>query len=100
MEEIEMYRQGDVLIVTSAIPKNAEKMPHCVLVHGVATGHSHRIETGAEQYICDNVRYVRVTDDTAQLVHEEHATIDLPKGEYAVRNQKEYSPAGNVAVID
>ncbi len=33
----------------------------------------------------------------AQLIHEEHAPIDLPTGAYRVVIQREYEPAPSVA---
>lgn len=36
--------------------------------------------------------FLEVTGETAEVVHEEHATIKLPQGTYRVWRQREYSP--------
>lgn len=90
-----MYRQGDVLIVeVEAIPADARPLDHCVIALGEATGHRHRIETGAEQLRTEGgVQYLRVLGDSADLVHEEHATITLPgPALYRVLHQREFMP--------
>lgn len=101
-----MYRQGDVLVVAIAsLPKDAapEKVAggRVVLAYGEVTGHAHAIDAREVQsfntkepvrvhdWNCE--RFLRVAT-TARLVHEEHATIELPPGDYAVIQQREYSP--------
>jgi hypothetical protein len=98
-----MYRQGDVLIVVvEEIPADARRAPDCVLARGEATGHSHRIESGAEQFVTpDGDRYIRVDRDVVALVHEEHGTVHLTgPAAYRVHLQREYRPAGPGTVRD
>ena len=89
-----MYRQGDVLFVPAAeVPADAAPAGHTVVAHGEVSGHTHRFECGAEQWIAAGVQFVRVTGATAELVHEEHATLSLPgPGVYRVVHQREYDP--------
>lgn len=90
-----LIRQGDVLIQrVEAIPGNLVPLPHVTLAHGEITGHSHRIENPAdvELYEVDGTLYLRVKSTTAALVHQEHATIQIPKGDYKVWRQREYTP--------
>lgn len=91
-----MYRQGDILIVkVGSIPADARLLDHCVIALGEATGHRHRIETGAEQLRTDaGDQFIRVLTPAADLVHEEHATITLPgPALYRVLHQREFMPA-------
>ena len=101
-----LFRQGDVLIFTA--PENVKKgkeIPRAddgrvILAHGELTNHHHAIASK------DATLFDRADDDTAlalgerilstrrkvTLKHEEHAPIDLPKGNYIVRTQVEYDP--------
>lgn len=91
-----LYRHGDVLVAkVKAIPEKAVKRPHLVLAEGELTGHSHRVlEAGsAELYQAGAEMYLRVLADGATLIHQEHGPIVLPRGEYRVWRQREYSPA-------
>jgi hypothetical protein len=88
-------RQGDVIIQRiSSIPGKLLKLPHVTLAHGEITGHSHRIENPAdvELYEIDGTLYLRVISDSASLLHQEHATLQIPKGDYKVWRQREYTP--------
>lgn len=95
-------RQGDVMLdPVEELPQEAKRASDCVLVRGVATGHSHRFERGATQWIApDNRRYVVVDAKTASLLHDEHATIKVPRGVYLVQRQREYAPEANRPVAD
>jgi hypothetical protein len=97
------YRHGDVLItrVSTRIPKAATKAPRAVLAEGEATGHAHRVETGAHMFVSvDGVRYLDVFDECATVTHEEHGPISLPRGRYVIGIQREYSPEGLRPVFD
>jgi len=102
---VNIYRQGDVLVVQiDSIPADAaaEKIEdRIVLAYGEVTGHAHAIsKEEAVSYKVDSPipifdwraeRFLLVAVK-AQLKHEEHATIDIPAGNYAVIQQREYSP--------
>lgn len=94
------YRQGDVLVSSvDSVPKKLTKVAReggrIVLAHGKSTGHSHAIATPK----CDLFRdpkdagamFVQVNAAQAELVHDEHTTITLPKGAYRVTRQREFS---------
>jgi hypothetical protein len=90
-----MYRQGDVLIVPAQeIPDDARAVDHCVLATGEATGHAHRIESGAVQLVtAGGEQFVRVEADQVEVRHEEHASIFLPgPAVYRIVHQREYAP--------
>ncbi len=92
------YRQGDVLLQrVTAMPKKLTKLPRIagrlVLAAGKSTGHSHAVPTTR----CDlftagpnaGEMFLQVRVVNAQLVHDEHTTIALPKGNYRVTRQRE-----------
>jgi hypothetical protein len=101
--EMPIYRHGDVIIKSvDALPSNAKKRASVTLAYGEITGHSHRITdpTAAQTYEIDGVLYLQVTASVAKLIHEEHATIELPQGVYQVWQQREYSPGEIRRVYD
>ena len=89
-----MWRHGDVLIDKAKVPKAAVARPRPILAEGELTGHAHRIADPRTAVLLehDGTRYLRVTAKTATVVHEEHAPIELPRGEYRVWRQREYTP--------
>lgn len=90
-----LIRHGDVLIQrVSKIPGKLVPLPHAILAHGEVTGHSHRIENPAdvELFEVDGTLYLRVKSESAALIHQEHATLQIPHGEYKVWRQREYTP--------
>ena len=101
-------RQGDVMLVRiERIPDGATEVKRdngrLVLAYGEVTGHAHVLDAPAEDAImltvAESATFVRLTKK-AQLVHEEHATIDVPAGDYRVVRQREYSPAEIRRVLD
>ena len=108
-----MYRQGDVLIIEcSGIPSEAKALnkKHTVtLAFGEVTGHAHTISKGATGYstavITDDntvslTEYLEVEEALANLDHQEHDTITLPKGTYKIGHQREYTPEAIRNVAD
>lgn len=98
-----MWRHGDVLVeAVEKIPADARRVPGVVLARGEATGHAHRIakpET-AQLYRSGDTLFLKVVAPSAQLIHEEHSTIDLPQGCYRYWMQREYSPEAIRRVVD
>lgn len=100
-----MVRQGDVLVMSApARPKSGkpwqketrDELGRVVLAAGEVTGHHHAIANpnvcllraeGAEG-VSDAV--LTVSGDMAELVHEEHGSIPIPRGEHLVRIQREW----------
>lgn len=104
-----IYRQGDVLVVeATTIPEGVTTVPleegRLVLAHGEVTGHAHVVVGDAELFAPADVaeleeRFLRVEQE-CELVHDEHATIALPPGDYRVLRQREYSPEAIRSVAD
>lgn len=108
----QMYRQGDVLVLSVAeIPAGAKEVlredGRVVLAHGEVTGHAHAIlAPTAMLYAFEEAggggaqrRYLGLAEPVA-LQHEEHSTIHLPPGDYEVVRQREYHPEEIRTVAD
>ena len=104
-----LYRQGDVLIRRVSddptAPQGAKALARdkgrVVLAYGEVTGHAHAI-LDRDTALFDNGKGVRIlaVESEAELVHEEHGTIALPRGLYEVTQQREYSPEAIRNVAD
>lgn len=114
-------RQGDVLIArVERIPTCAKRIPtrggRIILVKGEATGHHHSVpargttlleptdyndaeflkimkSAGFKDPATSGARFIEITQDNAELVHQEHDAITLPPGFYVVARQREYTSA-------
>ena len=94
-----MFRQGDVLIRRSrkSMSSEANEIPRdeqnrVVLAHGEVTGHAHAIHNeGVIAFMMGDVRYIEVPKLGAEVVHEEHDTIELDQGTYEVVQQREWT---------
>jgi len=91
-------RQGDVLVEkVDSIPDNVKPVERdkgrIILAYGEVTGHAHAILTNAAEMLRaeNGERYLQVAE-AAELIHEEHSTIQIPPGNYRVVQQREYSP--------
>ncbi len=97
-----VWRQGDVFIIATAdIPEDAApRRP--VLAEGEITGHAHRLESKGNAAVLGSggQLFLRVFGDHATVLHEEHAPVTVPRGNYIVRIQREYHPAEIRRVID
>lgn len=108
------YRQGDVLLIAtqdldeSGLTEVPREDGLIVLAHGEATGHRHAIDPCAAGEVpvavlfqrADQVDRVLRARLPVRLYHDEHADVELPAGDYVVRRQREYSPAGLRQVVD
>ena len=96
-----IYRQGDILLRrVRAIPEGLAVVPRdagrIVLAYGEVTGHAHAISAPEVEATLlsasENRRFLRLMRDV-DLRHEEHATIDLPAGDYEVIQQRVWTDA-------
>ena len=106
--------QGDVFVRRVAkLPKKAQKDSEgvSIIVGHSETGHHHVLECAvmdppARFYKTENplLSYVEVLADQAQLVHKRsfdtHETLELPKGYWEIRQQREMTPEGWRRVAD
>jgi hypothetical protein len=100
------YRQGDVLIEQIAsLPKTVKQQKpengRIILARGEATGHHHSVHIDAADLwkTEGGEQFLQVKTETP-VVHQEHAPILLPPGNYQVRRQREYTPAAIRNVAD
>ena len=95
-ETFMQYRHGDVMLeLVDKLPGGAHRqVNHATLAFGEVTGHSHAIKQKSDVSLYDygNFMCLDVQAGPVSLEHEEHATIELPKGLYRVWRQREYSP--------
>lgn len=94
-----MWRQGDIFMAAiSEIPEQAEKLDHGILAEGELNGHAHRIAAAQHAELYDHLGqlYLRVSGDSARIVHDEHHEISLPRGCYRVWRQREFRPASRL----
>ena len=91
-----MYRQGDVWIIPMTLP-NSLKLKKlnkrgAVLAEGEVTGHAHVAMGKNVKLYEDNKGVLWLSCPTKTPVkHEEHATITLPKGDYKIVHQREWT---------
>ena|ERR1035441_6050538 len=109
---MKLYRQGDVLFrQIEKLPKGKQiKRQNTTVAYGEVTGHSHALavedrevaevlEIGTGLYVHVSEAGIRI-EGGATFVHEEHASVTLPVGNYEVVIQREYSPEEIRKVVD
>lgn len=96
-----IYRQGDVALRRiNAIPPDVKPVARdagrIVLAYGEVTGHAHAIDAPESEATlltdAEEARFLRLVA-AVELRHEEHATVTLPPGDYAVVIQREWTDA-------
>jgi hypothetical protein len=93
-----MYRQGDLLFVkVSKVRTETKRRTNGHILEGEATGHIHRVADtdldACELFEAGEQLFLNVTaEGGVAIVHEDHATLELPAGNYEVIRQREYSP--------
>ena len=89
-------RQGDVLIraIKSLPTQKAQPRLTGIIAYGENTGHAHRVEDLARAEVLEVGKglFLRVSEEGVRIVHEEHAPISLPQGNYEIEIQREYTP--------
>ena len=84
-----LYRQGEI-ILQSVKEVKGKKKNHLIIAEGEVTSHKHQITKGdAELYEHEGTMFLKVLDE-AELTHEDHKTVVLPKGDYEITIQREY----------
>lgn len=102
----EFFAQGDIILervsdIASSEPMNVDPDGSVVLARGEVTGHRHRFMGGDVTMFRVNegdrgmppelyLGHIKIAAPSAELVHEEHATISLKSGTYRIRRQREF----------
>ncbi len=90
---MKVYRQGDVSIMAvKELPNKVKRVQgEPILARGEVTGHAHRmIEGKVRLYQLAGLLYLKVLSEFAKLYHEEHEDMILPRGDYQIRQQREF----------
>lgn len=103
-----LYAQGDIILrPVPKLPEGKRKPTEknsrgFVLAHGEVTGHAHVLLDSPDVEVVDieGVSYADIKNAMATLVHDEHATIELPAGKYEIVRQREYTPTKIRRVAD
>ena len=102
-------RQGDILFIPFELAEDTERqavdarlasgktkkgsqwtvIESGIVAAGEATGH-HHVATKSTVNMLNGQMWI-VAEEGAQVVHDEHDPIDLDKGVWVVRNQREYT---------
>jgi hypothetical protein len=84
-----IYRQGDIIIqAIKELPADLKLRKNTIILYGEVTGHKHQLLKGKVLDGKDLI-YLSLAKDSA-IVHEEHNTINLKAGNYAVLRTREY----------
>lgn len=87
------YRHGDVDIKQiDALPDNLKKIDSKTLAYGEQTGHHHTLVGNAEVYEDNLGNKWFVANEDCAITHEEHKTIEIKKGYYQVKIEREFDP--------
>src|SRR5262245_13537376 len=106
----ELHAHGGIILevvddAAPGVPLPRDPDGAVVLARGELTGHRHAFHGfGVTLFRNDAlardlppalyIGHVKVSAPSADLRHEEHATISLPAGTYRVRRQQEWEPRG------
>ena len=97
-----MYRHGDLLITKiNAIPEDTVQISDKIIAEGEISGHKHEIFGSAQvnirpsfigRQINENSEVWFNAFDEIKLKHEEHKTLEIPKGVYKVTKEQQFDP--------
>ncbi len=86
-----LIQQGDVLIDSCSIPDGLSVKSDNHLAEGEATGHYHEaVGAGVSVLEGPDDSLFLSAPNGAEVIHQEHATITVPAGDYKVRAVREY----------
>lgn len=97
---MKQYRQGDVLIETASVPKDAKPLTTKIVERGEATGHKHEFLNGGVTLLESRGEMFIAATEPSPLVHDEHDTIIIPEGTYRVIRQREFDGTQERNVYD
>ena len=90
-------RHGDLLIRnTNKVPSNLKPANTVITAEGEKTGHKHQLHGNVTVYKQELGSLYFKVKTSAELVHQEHKTIHVPKGTYMVQQEREFNPFENI----
>lgn len=95
--QIKKFQQGDLIIKSTEVKQKdfGKKLNHLILQKSDVSGHKHQIiKSDAILYEGKNKDefYLSIKSPYGILVHEEHKSINIPKGKYFVYGVREFDP--------
>jgi len=97
-----MYRHGDLLITQiNAIPEDTVQIHEKIIAEGEISGHKHKLVGSAQVHIRPSFLNDPINDnseiwfnafDEIKIIHEEHKTLEIPKGVYKVTKEQQFDP--------
>lgn len=105
------HRQGDVIFIPiDEMPKDVKRVERddrgrIVLAEGESTGHAHCVlDDPATLFVASDLdemadSFLRAEAEVLSL-HEEHAPVALERGDWIVRQKREYQPERSRFVAD
>ena len=96
---MKLIRQGDVLLKeVKEIKGQKQKQKDVVLAEGEVTGHKHTLMGQVLVSEFEGNKYVELTEDSV-LTHQEHDTLEIPKGKYQIILQREVDLLGEIRQV-
>lgn len=97
---------GDVGLHATTIPSSARKLnlektqKGLILERGEHTGHAHVLTPTlggyVEAYLDGDLTYISVKEAPTVIIHEEHAPLVIPVGDWVKKIENEYDPFSKV----
>lgn len=95
------FRHGEVIInKIDLFPKDIKlkKVKDVILAKGEVTGHFHKLKDELLFAKSGDIQYLEL-DNELELEHQEHDTLQIPKGKYEVLIQREVDLLGEVRQV-
>ena len=94
-------RQGEVLLIPIQQLPSGLKRKDNILAYGEVTGHNHSFATTEPVSVFIDSKNVQYVDASAMvtLVHQEHAPVEVPRGLYEVRIQRNLDLQGIIRAV-
>ena len=90
---MKLYRQGDVLLKRiDRLPNGCLQHKDNVIAQGEVTGHQHRFDSHQRVVFHQGDDLFVELEQETPLVHDEHKTILVSAGFFAVIREREYLP--------
>lgn len=98
-----IYRQGDILLISEEqIPTTSIRRKDNIIARGEHSGHTHQFSALAPVSVfidsSSTVQHVHI-EQQAILEHDTHENLEIPAGEYEIRQERELDLVGEVRKV-